>query len=155
MLYVAEERVLPASVSARDQAGIESKIEPSDNPEFSKVRVSGIDQEIAFRWNDCRRYPQEAAVGRVEPCVSESLQRSRSRVLPPSARQVSQSKFGNFDTLRDEDLERHEIIREQIGVAMDEHFEPGKRERLRRISNQTTSGMPASGNEEAASAVKR
>lgn len=97
--------------------------------------MSGIDQEIAFRWNDCRRYPQEAAVGPVEPSVSESLQRSRSRVLPPSARQVSQREFSDSDALWDEDLNRDEIRREKIGVAMDEHFEAGKREGLRCIGN--------------------
>lgn len=37
---------------------------------------------------------------------------------------------------------------------MDKHLEPGKRKRFRRIGNQTASGMPASGNEEPASAIQ-
>jgi hypothetical protein len=141
--------------STGDQAGIESEVDFADDPELSQVGVSWIDQEIAFGWNDGRRYTQEAAVSAVEPSISDSLQRSRRWVLAPIAGQVSHREFSDFDTLGDEDLDRYEINRKKIGVAVDEDFEPGKGEGLGCIGNQTASGMPASRNEEPASAVER
>jgi hypothetical protein len=90
----------------------------------------GIDEEITFRRNDRRWDAQNAAARAVEPSVTDSLQRSWGRVLPPSAGQLRHGELGELDAFWDEDLYREQIRREEIDVAMDEHFETGKCEGL-------------------------
>jgi len=141
-------------VDSKGEPGVEDEALHRHHMDEAGVLVRGIQQEIAFLRNHGRRDLQNGALVPLDPFSSKNPEARRCRVSSPISWQVPWLNSFLNQILRDLYLDVNKVAWKQVLIGVNEHFERGERQRRGSVDNPRSSGVPATGGEEAAPAAQ-
>ena len=140
--------------SAPDQSRLETERGFANYVQSRNVRVSRIDEKVTLRGNQRRWDAQEASRDPIEPGVAEPLKRGGRGIPAPSARQRALTELLYRDSLWDLDLDRDQVRRNEVWLAVHEDLETRQRQGFGCVADQATRRVPTRGSEEPAPTVE-